>query len=417
MFGLATRRTAVVVAAVVAIVGAGFSTMSAGAAVHTASVLGTKDPAKGTPVKIGVVSNGTTSTLGTSPEPEVSQATVKGLNDYQGGIAGHPIEREVCTDNNDPGKALDCANQMIADKVAAVAIGSDGLSSTIWGALHDAGIPVFLYGAPDPKITADATSTFVMGNSRSALLGLPVAVAKKEKAKTVSVVVIDVPAATAFYTSPTGAQMFKDAGIGLDMIPVAAGTADMTPQMQKLTSSNPKGVVFVLGNDSFCIAAFNGLRTAGFKGTITTLPACVSDATRTAVPADFLKGMKISASSPLGDPKDVSMKQFAAVMKKYGASDVNLDESGPAAMFEVLGAMNVATKDLKGEVTPQSVIAATKGMPWSVLPGTGGLHFRCNGKADPDQPAVCSSSTLAATLDAQGKATTYTPVADTEIPA
>jgi len=417
MSGLTNRRTAVMVAAVMAIIGVGFSTTSAGAALHSASVLGTKDPAKGTPVKIGVVSNGTTETLGTSPEPEVSEATVKWLNDYQGGIAGHPIELKVCTDGGQQAKAVDCANQMIADKVAAVAIGSDGLSSTIWGILHDAGIPVFLYGAPDPKITADATSTFVMGNSRSALLGLPVAVAKKEKAKTVSVVVIDVPAATAFYTSPTGAQMFKDAGIGLDMIPVAAGTADMTPQMQKLTSTNPNGVVFVLGNDSFCIAAFNGLRTAGFKGTITTLPACISDATRTAVPADFLKGMQISASSPLGDPKDPSMKQFAAVLKKYGAADVNLDESGPAAMFEVLGAMNVATKGLKGEVTPQSIIAATKAMPWSVLPGTGGLHFRCNGKADPDQPAVCSSATLAATLNSEGNATKYTPVGDTEIPA
>jgi branched-chain amino acid transport system substrate-binding protein len=211
--------------------------------------------------------------------------------------------------------------------------------------------------------------------------------------------------------------MFKDAGIGLDLIPIAAGTADMTPQMQKLTSSNPNGVVFVLGNDAFCIAAFNGLRTAGFKGTITTLPSCISDATRTAVPADFLKGMQISASSPTGNPKDPSMKQLAAVMKKYGASDANLNDIAVAAMFETLASINVATKDLKGEVTPQSVIAAAKAMPWSVQPGTGGLHFRCNGKADPDQPAVCSSATLAATLNSEGNATKYTPVADTEIPA
>ena len=42
----------------------------------------------------------------------------------------------------------------------------------------------------------------------------------------------------------------------------------MTPQMQRLVTTNPKGTVFIIGNDAFCIAAFNGLRTAGFKGKI-----------------------------------------------------------------------------------------------------------------------------------------------------
>ena len=100
------------------------------------------------------------------------------------------------------------------------------------------------------------------------------------------------PAATQIFADTTP---FKKAGLSLDVVPVALGTADMTPQMQKVVSNNPKGEVFVLGNDTFCIAAFNGLRTAGFKGTVTTITACLSDATRTAVPADFLKGIKISA--------------------------------------------------------------------------------------------------------------------------
>ena len=78
-------------------------------------------------------------------------------------------------------------------------------------------------------------------------------------------------------------------------MPVALGTADMTPQMQKVVNDNPKGVVHIVGNDGFCIAAFNGLRTAGFKGQVTAIPQCFSDATRTSVPKDFLEGIKISA--------------------------------------------------------------------------------------------------------------------------
>jgi branched-chain amino acid transport system substrate-binding protein len=56
-------------------------------------------------------------------------------------------------------------------------------------------------------------------------------------------------------------------------------------------------------------------------------------------------------------------------------------------------------------------------MDWTVLPGSGGLHFRCNSKADATQPAVCSNGTLVAQLDAQGNAKKYIPAGDDQIPA
>jgi branched-chain amino acid transport system substrate-binding protein len=229
-------------------------------------------------------------------------------------------------------------------------------------------------------------------------------------------VAIDVPAATSYFKNQ-GPADFSKQGLEMELIPIAAGTADMTPQMQRLVSNNPKGTVFVIGNDAFCIAAFNGLRAAGFKGTITSIPQCLSDATRTAVPGDFLKGMKIAATSPIDDPKNPSMKQYYAVLDKYGASSVDKSSIGGIAMFEALAGTSVATKGLKGDPTPQSIAAAAKAMPWSVLPGAGGVHFRCNNKADATQPAVCTNALLAGTLNAQGKVVSYTPVGDDPIPA
>jgi branched-chain amino acid transport system substrate-binding protein len=85
-------------------------------------------------------------------------------------------------------------------------------------------------------------------------------------------------------------------------------------------------------------------------------------------------------------------------------------------MFTALGGFDAATAGLKGDPTPAAIIAATKAMETAELPGTGGINFRCNGKADPLQPAVCSNGTNAATLDASGKPTTYTLVGDTPIP-
>jgi branched-chain amino acid transport system substrate-binding protein len=115
-------------------------------------------------------------------------------------------------------------------------------------------------------------------------------------------------------------------------------------------------------------------------------------------------------------PKDPSMKQYYAVLAKYGASNVDKSNIAGTAMFTALAGFRAATQTLKGRVTPASVSAAAKAMPWSVLPGTSGLHFRCNGKADAGQPATCSNNTLAATLNSQGKATSYTRVGDTPIP-
>ena len=166
----------------------------------------------------------------------------------------------------------------------------------------------------------------------------------------------------------------------------------MTPQMQKVVTDNPKGAVFVVGNDTFCIAAFNGLRTAGFKGQVAVVPNCLSDATRTAVPADFLKGIQISATIPLDTPKDPSIKQYFAVLDKFGAKDVDKTRTTGASMFQGITGLDVATQNLKGDATPKTIIAAAKAMPWSVLPASGGLHIRCNGKADPTVPATCTKA-------------------------
>jgi branched-chain amino acid transport system substrate-binding protein len=185
----------------------------------------------------------------------------------------------------------------------------------------------------------------------------------------------------------------------------------MTPQMQKLASGNPNGTVFIIGNDAFCIAALNGLRTAAFKGKITTIPQCLTDATRTAVPADFLAGINIAATAPIENPKDPSMKQYYAVLDKFGASSVDKSNIGGVAMFTAVGGFSAATQGLKTDPTPTAISDATKKMDWVVLPGTGGLHFRCNSKADPTQPAVCSNGVLAAQLKAQGNATNQIPAA------
>ncbi len=170
------------------------------------SALGTKTPAKGTPVKIGLISDGKGSATDNSIETPVTEAAVKWINQYRNGIGGHPIDLDQCITGGDPSKTADCANQMIADDVAAVVVGSNQFTLNAWTPLHAAGIPVFAAGAGQPDIVNDKDSTFLMGAGPSAFENLITSAAKAQKTKKVSAVVIDVPAATQILADNTPAQ-------------------------------------------------------------------------------------------------------------------------------------------------------------------------------------------------------------------
>ena len=146
-----------------------------------------------------------------------------------------------------------------------------------------------------------------------------------------SVIAVDVPAATDIYESALG--KFEDAGLKLEVVPVALGVADMSSQAQQINTSNPDGVLSIVGHDAFCIPALNALNSLGYQGTLTTISFCITDAMREAIPADLLDGMVIAAAAPIGDAKDPSMQQWAAVLDHYGGQ-----ARGPRAIHRVRSA-------------------------------------------------------------------------------
>jgi branched-chain amino acid transport system substrate-binding protein len=373
------------------------------------NALGTPNPAHGAPVKVGLITNGADCAEcagAPAAETPVAQATVKWLNEYMNGLAGHKIDLEVCDDAIDAGKTADCANQMIRDGVAAVVIGSDGVIETSWKILHDAGVPVINYAATQQSLLQDSKSTFVMADPAAFVVRTPLGLAKSVGAKNVSVMVLDLPIATDIYGGNTP-NLFAQQGMKLNVVPAPLGTPDMTPQAQQVVAKNPDGVVMIVGNDQFCIAALNALSAVGFTGKVALISQCLTAATRKAVPGSRLNGVTVAAIAPQGDNTDASMQQYQAVLNKYATTKVDPNDAVPLMVFSSLGALSVATKHLQGAVTPTSVIAAFRTMPNEVLPGAGGRHFRCNSKAAPGEAAVCSVSVFAGTLDSSGQPTHF----------
>jgi branched-chain amino acid transport system substrate-binding protein len=383
--------------------------------VPTAVLLGPSAPATGTPVKVGLITDGSTcgQCSGTRYETAVAEATVPWLNQHMNGLAGHPITLDVCDSNLDPGNASDCANQMIRDNVVAVVIGSNGEIETAWNILHAAHLPVINDAATNPSLLKDPSSTFILNDPNAQVINLPLALAKEKGAKKVTSIVIDLPIATDIYK--TSGSIFQQNGVELKVVPVALGTADMTPQAQAIVVNNPDGVVSIIGHDAFCIPALNALHAVGFTGTVQTISQCVTDSMRKAVPGNVVKGVQVAALAPIGDNADRSMQQYQAVIDTYAKSKVDTSDVVGLGVFQSLGAISVATSDLTGAVTPASVTSAMKTMKNAVLPGSGNRLFRCNGKASQFGAAICSASVLSGTLDDHGYPVSYTVEYNTPI--
>ncbi|MDT3445772.1 MULTISPECIES: ABC transporter substrate-binding protein [unclassified Pseudofrankia] len=386
---------------------------SAGTA-PAANILGPERQATGAPVNIGVISDGATAADDNTFELDVAKAVATYVDEHKGGIGGRPIKLFVCQAKGDPGTGTDCANQMVQNNVVATAIGQSAVIANIWKPLHDAGIPMVLYGSSDPNVLSDHDTAFTLINPVAQLASLPISVAKKNNLSKVTVVVVDVPAATAFYTT-VAPGIFEKEGIKLDVVKVPLGAPDIAPQMQQIVSGGSTEVQ-ILGNDMTCIPAIKNLHLLGFTGPISVISACVTDAMRKALSGKDIKGVSVSATAPIGAEKDPGFQLYTAILDKYHKGSVGTENpTFGMGMFTVVMGLRTALEGITGDITPQTVAAKIKSMPLTELPGTGGLHFRCNGKASTLSPAVCVRGGLVTKLDDKGQPTTYETTEDTPI--
>ncbi|MBL7502243.1 ABC transporter substrate-binding protein [Frankia sp. CNm7] len=372
------------------------------------SLLGPRQPASGTPIKVGLLSDGQSAAIDNKIQVDAGQALTKFLNEYRGGLGGRPIDLVSCESHADPGLAADCASKLIQADVQVVVLGEATALRDAWQPLHDAGIPIFVYGTTETAALLDRESTFVMVSQIAAFIDQPITVARENNLKKVTAVVIDVPTATSFLQS-VGKQMYADLGMEVEQVAIPPGTADMTPQMAKIAAGGPTSV-HIVGNDSFCIAALKGLRDVNFTGPISTLNGCVTDSTRTAV-GDYLEGVYMSSPLPLGDAKDPGLGQWEAIVKTYADGKIDLSNSMGPTMYMTMLAMRNALEGITGDITSATIAEKIRTMPEMAVPGGGGLKFQCNGQAYGLTPAVCTRGTLLTRLDAKGQPTLpYRPI-------
>jgi branched-chain amino acid transport system substrate-binding protein len=377
-------------------------------------LLGPEELAEGEPVKIGMVSDGSTDAFDNTDELRSAEATAEYWNTHHGGVGGRPIEVVTCESKNDPAAATDCGNQLVEADVVAVALSQSGVAEQLWEPLHQAGIPTFWFQTSgDEMLEADDTS-FAMVNPLATFFGVPLGVVEESGADKLAFMNIDVPVALTNFESGAVDTIVDNAGLEYELIKIPVGTADMTTQAQQVVSSGA-GVVHIIGNDAFCIAALQGLEAVGYEGEVTSIAQCFTDVTREQLAGEQLEGVKITSTVALGDESDEAYQRYQAVMGTYGQDVEDVDNFLGFGAYTIMASLAASLDGIEGEITPETVAETIKSMDETDFPGAAGMTFQCGGSAFPEQPAVCTNQSLAAELDADGQPSAYEVVDPSDI--
>jgi branched-chain amino acid transport system substrate-binding protein len=369
-------------------------------AADAAKVLGTQNKATGSPVLLGLISDGKGTSVDQTGEIKGAQAAVGYANTYLGGINGHAIQLKVCSTQNVAAQATACANQMVAAKVSAVLAGTLAEADQSIAVLSAAKIPEF-FSQASSRLALTAPHVFSMTNAVN-YFSTPAAYAKQLGYKQATEVVIDVPGASG-PAQQIGSLLFGKAGVGFNVMPIAPGTADMTPQIQAAQSKNPQ-MYSLLGDATFCTSAIKALRTLAVKATIVAAETCVNSAASASIPGGY-QGVKVVSTLQF-NPADQEYKIFKAALDHYG--DGTRPASIPGIGYAVtLGLVRVLNAAKVKDTSPAGLGAAVKSAPPVPYPLNGGATFQCDGKAVPLSANICSSNGLLADAATDGTLSNY----------
>jgi branched-chain amino acid transport system substrate-binding protein len=217
--------------------------------------------ATGTPVKVGLINDEGGASVSEPTAREAAQAVVTYANADLGGIGGHPIDLIICKEQEDPASAATCANQMVADNVAAVVVTETALGDVMAPIIQKAKIPYVSYlGASTAELTAKDYSYAWTSGFQGLLAGMA-KYAARHGFKTFTLFAQDVAAVTVGAQS-IGGPAFKSAGVALKIENIPATTPDATPQVAAGLKSSP-GAIGIIGDDTVCISVLDALSTLG----------------------------------------------------------------------------------------------------------------------------------------------------------
>jgi branched-chain amino acid transport system substrate-binding protein len=360
----------------------GGSNASAAKTADPSAALGTPKAASGTPITLGLLN------LESGPVtfPEYRQAAelaVKYINDYKGGIGGHPVSIAACATDGQPSTSARCASQIVDKKPTAILGGADT------GA--PGAFPV--YARADLAYLGGIPFTPVESNAPNAVQFYSVSVGDNAAASAYAAKELGVKKASVIYTDDTQGKatglgvivpVLEKAGVDVKSVPLAPSASDFASAAAAAIESGPD-MVYV-NSPNACPGVLKALKSVGFSGKIFGIDPCTSpQALQTA--GDAAEGLYFAQPFESLDSGSDDADLMLAALQKYGPKDLALDSIAQAGFSTV---MNVqAALDGVSDLNTKAILAAFK---------DGQAHqsflaheYTCDGKQLAGNTAICNA--------------------------
>ena len=317
--------------------------------------------------------------------PEARQGAIAAadyVNNYLGGINGHPIQIDSCTGDGTPATAARCANQLVGDHPLAILGAADVGAPASLPVYQHAGL-AYLGGIPFTPVPQTAPNS-VQFWSVSVGDNLAAATYAGKTLGVKSVAIIYFSNAQGESILPQITPVFKAAGVTtVKDIPLSPTSPDPTSQAALVESSGVQMVYVDVPNG--CGNVLKALKGVGYTGKIMGIDPCGAPPVIQAA-AGGANGMYIASPFTLQSGDSAQAKLFMAAMAKWAASGTLVDSISTAGFATVMNVQQVLST-ITGTPTTQQILAAFKS----------GTHdnflshpYTCDGQALKGATAICN---------------------------
>ncbi|HUL25681.1 MAG TPA: ABC transporter substrate-binding protein [Streptosporangiaceae bacterium] len=345
------------------------------------SVFGTPKKATGTPYVFGMINDET----GAVTFPEARQGAIAAadyVNNYLGGINGHPITIDACTGDGTPATAARCANQLVAKHPLAI-LGAADVGAPASIPIYQHANLAYLGGIPFTPVPMTAPNSIqfwsvsVGDNAAAAVYA-----GTQLHVKSVALVYFSNPQGESII--PQISPVFKAAGVKtIKYIPLSPTSPDPSPQAALVESSGAEMAYVDVPNG--CGNMLKSLKSVGFAGKLMGIDPCGAPPVIQAA-AGGAEGMYIASPFLLQSGTGSQARLFQAAMKKWATPGTLIDSISTAGFATVMNVQQVLSK-ISGTPTTKTILAAFRS---GTHPNFMSHPYTCNGQAMKGAPAICN---------------------------
>jgi branched-chain amino acid transport system substrate-binding protein len=348
-------------------------------------VLGTAKKASGTPVVLGVLN--IESGPVTFPEVyQAEQAAVSYVNDYKGGIGGHPIKLVHCATDGQPSTSQRCANQILDQKPVAILGAADTGSPGAIPVYQRANLPYLGGIAFTPVEQNDPDAAIFSSISTGDNAAMSVYAAKKLGVKSAAVIYTSDTQGTASALGTIVPTMMNAGITKITKIAVPPTSSDVSSAVATATSASPD-LVYV-DTPAACPNVLSSLKQLGYTGKIAGIDPCTAPK---AIQGANGGAEGLYFAAPVLDPfsTDKDAQIYQAALKKYAPADIALDSLATIGFQSVINVQAALADFTTADLTKDKILAAFR--TGSDHPNFMGHPYTCDGKAMAGATAVCNA--------------------------